>query len=575
MNGDYLRLESSMTPLARSPLRRPPPPCPSPSLSLIGMEKVIPLGTTPPKRSPLSSAADTDKPLPQRPQRPQRSRRSSSLYSGDSGDSGYTKIIDLYTKWKADDGADAPIALQPITYRETLTDLLVRRFTESSSPISPLTTPHFPKHAVSIPSLRLTSEDPQAASVVGVKAAPSFVEFSRSLQARRSEMVSPLSSLASPPYGAISHDTFWQPSLRSSPELRAVPFEYEQEHLPDKVSPQIADIVNLELVPPPLDLGRSSGSSQYESMDMLTAERGSKMVLREKGSSGKFSSTSSTDSSFVVYTGVRESIRAIIQSKMGKKKKSVQKGKERAESVASIKGQVPSSYSSQQPRRKFSWVSSRKSSLQEGVTSILRSLSLTKPPSPSRQAPSSHRVGQKQLAIPLTPYQKYGAAVWHNSQRKKKRHARAARTPQKRVKVVAEIQRFPTQSRRRNPPQRSGEVFNAFQNGRDQILSALDETKNKMARTNSEKRQEAMKKAIMLSKPGEERETRHTLFRTSSEKRREKLKKSIALIGPVDPYAVEYFAGKDSEEMGDVLKKRIKLVGRVEQEPARRVEYWL
>jgi hypothetical protein len=159
MNGDYLRLESNMTPPARSPLRRPPPPCPSPSQSLIGMEKVIPLGTTPPKRSPLSPAADTDKPLPQRPQ---RSRRSSSLYSGDSG---YTEIIDLYTKWKVDDGADAPIAPQPITYQETLTDLLVRRFTESSSPISPLTIPHFPEHVVSIPSLRLTSEDSQATSV--------------------------------------------------------------------------------------------------------------------------------------------------------------------------------------------------------------------------------------------------------------------------------------------------------------------------------------------------------------------------------------------------------------------------
>jgi hypothetical protein len=569
MNGDYLRLESNMTPPARSPLRRPPPPCPSPSQSLIGMEKVIPLGTTPPKRSPLSPAADTDKPLPQRPQ---RSRRSSSLYSGDSG---YTEIIDLYTKWKVDDGADAPVALQAITYLETLTDLLVRRFTKSSSPISPLTVPHFPKHAVSIPSLRLTPEDSQATSVVDVEAAPSFVEFSRSLQAKRSEMVSPLSSLASPHYGAISHDTFWQPPLRSSPELRAVPFEYEREHLPDEVSPRITGIVNLELVPPPLDLGRSSGSSQYESVGMLTAEQGSKMVLREKGSSGKFSSTSSSDSSFVVYTGVRESIRAIIQSKMGKKKESVQKGKERAESAASIKSQVPSSYSSQQPRRKFSWVSSRKSSLQEGVTSVLRSLSLTKPPSPSRQAPSSHRVGQKQLAIPLTPYQKYGAAVWHNSQRKKKRHARAARLPQKRVKPVTEIRRFPTQSRRRNPPQRSSEVFNAFQNGSDQILSALDEAKNKMARTNSEKRQEAMKKAIMLFRPDEERGARHTLFRTSSEKRREKLKKSIALIGPVDPYAVEYFARKDSEEMGDVLKKGIKLVGRVEQEPAKRVEYWL
>jgi hypothetical protein len=273
MNGDYLRVDLRMTPLARSPLRRPPPPSPSPSLSLIGMEKVIPLGTTPPKRSPLSPAADTDKPLPQRPQ---RSRRSSSLYSADSG---YTKIIDLYTEWKVDDEADAPIALQPITYQETLTDQLVRRFTESSSPSSPLTIPHFPKHAVSIPSLRFTSEDSQATSIVDVKAAPSFVEFSRSLQAKRSEMVSSLSSLASPHYGAISQDTFWQPSIRSSPELRAVAFEYEQEHPLDEVSPRITDIVNLELVPPPLDLGRSSGSFQYESGGMLTAERGSKMVL--------------------------------------------------------------------------------------------------------------------------------------------------------------------------------------------------------------------------------------------------------------------------------------------------------
>jgi hypothetical protein len=308
---------------------------------------------------------------------------------------------------------------------------------------------------------------------------------------------------------------------------------------------------------------------------MLTAERGSKMALGEKGSINTFSNTPSSDSSFVVYTGVRESIHAIIQSKMDRKKESLQTRKARAESVASIEGQVPSSYSSRQPRRKFSWVSSRKSSLQEEAISTIRSRSPTKPPSPSGQAPSSSRVGQKQLAIPLTPYQKYGAAVWRNSQRKKQRHVRAARTPQKSVKPVARIRRFPTQSRRRNPPQGSSEIFNAFQNGTDQILSVLDETKNRVAGTNSEKRQEAMKKAIMLSLPGEERKSRHTLFRTSSGKRREKLKNSIALVGPVDPCAVEHFAGKDSEEMGDVLKERVKLVGRVEQEPARWAEHLL
>jgi hypothetical protein len=512
MNADYLCLELSMTPPARTPLRRPPPPSPSPSPSLIGMEKVIPPRTTP-KRSPLSLEADTEKPLPPRPQ---RSRRSSSLYSGDNG---YTKLIDLYTKWKVDDETDPPIAVQPIAYQEELADLLARRFTESYSPISPLAIPHYPKHTVSIPSLRLTSEDASATSVVDMEPAPSCVEFSRSLQAQKSEMGSSL------------------------------------------------------------DLSRSNCSSQYESVGMLAAERGPELAPSENGSSGEVSSTSSSDSGFVVYTGVRESVRAIVQSKRGRKKDSAPKGKERAESGASTKSQVQGSYSSQQPQRKLPWVSTRKLSFQEGVTGIRQSLALATPPSPSRQAPSFHRVGQKQLAIPLTPYQKYGAAVWHNSQRKQKRHDRAIRTPQTSVKQVAGTRKFPNQSRRMNHPQRASEVFNAFQHGKAHILSALDETKNRLARTYSEKRQETMKKVVMPSRPVEERETRHTLFRTHSEKRREKLKKSIALVGPVDPYAVGHFVRKDSEETGGeggkVLNKRIKLVTCVEQEPAREMEYWL
>jgi hypothetical protein len=508
---------------ARPPLRRPPPP--SASRTLTGMEKVVPPGMPSPQQSTHSSPPDTDKPLPEWPGPP---RRSSSVYSGNSG---YTEIIDLYTNWKADDEPAAPNALQPIAYRETLTGLLARRFTESSSPISPLAIPHFAKHVVSIPSLHLTSENSPTTSAVAAKAEPSFIEFSRSLQAERSDMISPLSSLASPHYAVVSHDTFWQPSLRSSPEFHAVTFDYERDHLPDEVSQRTSDIVNSNFVHPSLHLARSNRSSYYQSMGMLKVDCGSEMVLSEQGSSSKFSSTSSSDSSFVVYTGVRESIRAIIRSKMGKKN-SVEKGKEKAFSVASIKDHVANSDLPWQTERKFSWVSSRKSSLQEGVSSLLRILSLTNQSSPNKSTP---RVRQKQLAVPLTPYQKYGTAVWHNSQRKKRRQARAARAARKSAMPMSGIRRLPTQNRRKNPHSRSSEVLTAFDSGRNQILDALDETKQKIGRTKSEKSTGAPKNSITLQGYGEKQEARHRLFRSNSEKRREKLKKSITLVELVDP----------------------------------------
>lgn len=516
MNADYLNLEMNMAPPARSPLRAPPPPLPS--RSLLGMEKVIPPYIPPPQRWPLSPTADTDKPLPQRPQ---PSRRSSSVYSDESG---YTKIIDLYANWKVDDDHVAPTALQSVEYGDALTGLLARRFTQSSSPISPLTIPNSPKHGVSIPSLRLTSEDLPATSMVDVKTAPSFVEFSRSLQAKKANTDSPLSPLTSPQHGAISHETFWKQSRRSSREVRAIAFEYEQQHVPRDFSPQITKVVNSNPI-----------------------ERGPDLELGEQRSSSNFSSIPSSDSSFVVYTGVRESIRAIIRNKVGRKKESDRKAKEGLQSVASANDQMPNSESSWHPERSFSWVSSRRSSLQQGVANTLRSLSLTKPPSRGRQVPQSPRGRQKQLAVPLTPYQKYGTVVWHNSQREKRHQARAARTLQKSAMPSAGTQQLATPNHRQIQTQRSSEMLTAFQSGMSQILDALGETKHKIARTNPEKRRGSGKKNSKVIPAGAEQEVRKRIFRSSSEKRREKLKKSITLVGPVDPYAVEHIAGTDSE----------------------------
>jgi hypothetical protein len=248
-----------------------------------------------------------------------------------------------------------------------------------------------------------------------------------------------------------------------------------------------------------------------------------------------------------------------------RKKKSIQKGKEKVNSVTSTDDQVPNSDSLGKPEWRFSWVSSRKSSLQEGVSGILRRLSLTKPRSPSIQTPLLPQVRQKQLAIPLTPYQKYGMAVWHNSQRKKRRQARVARAAPKSVNPASKVSRLLTQNCRRNPRLRSSETLTALQDGRALILGILDETNQKVASTNSGKRRETLSKNIALKGPGEMAKARHGIFRSSSQRRREKLKKSIALIGPVDPYAVEPIARTE-------LKNGIKLPRPLDDESTRQAE---
>src|SRR5947209_7569052 len=122
----------------RSPQRYAPPP--SPSRSLMGMEKVVPPGTRsssrsplsqpqgvhnplPPRtrsssRSPFSPAADKDKPLPERP------RRSSSVYTADSG---YTRIVDSYSNPTHEEEPPVPLVIQPVAYQQTISALLRRR----------------------------------------------------------------------------------------------------------------------------------------------------------------------------------------------------------------------------------------------------------------------------------------------------------------------------------------------------------------------------------------------------------------------------------------------------------------
>jgi hypothetical protein len=487
----------------RSPRRVP---LLSPSTLLLGMEVVIPPSPQSTAKPPLSSTADVDKPLPHRP------RQTSSVYSGGSG---YTEIIESYMNWKVDEEPPLPISFQPQSYRDTLTGLLARRFAE---PPSNLTSPLFisdrPKHSISIPPLRLTPDDSPALHAVEPNTVPSFTEFSRQLKNKKSNVstISHLNVQHVP--GAISHDTFWQPSMTGSPEVQPFVHDYQRQHLQGEISPRITDVVDPGLVPPPLNLnGSKKPIADQASVHDRNVQNISFLDDASQPSS-RFSSTSSSsqaspasEDSFVVYTGVRESLKAMFRTKMGRRDIPAAEDRKRNVSLAST--QPADIESEEQPAgRKFSWVSSRRTSLQQGVSSLLRKFSISDTSDSRRRSTRPSRGRQKQLAIPITPYQRYGSAVWHASQRKKRRQDRVERKPtQKTKKKSGQVSRA-TSTRNTNKQRdrhsafpKPDEVVAAFQSGRNNLVGAIDETRRKLRRSASERRREALKKNIKFVGP--------------------------------------------------------------------------
>ena len=531
-----------------------------------------------------------------------------------SDDSGYDKIIDLYLNWTVDEDKSEPVIIQPIAYRGTLSGLLARRFANQTSPeseLSPLTVPRTLQYFSSIPSLCLTPDNGSAHHQS--ESVPTFAEFTRGLMTQRSDLVSPLShvsplgQLASPHYAAISpsRDTFFQPALRASPETRATTFEHDQQHLPEQVSPRITDVVDSGLVPPPLELARASRDQDDHSSYRTGRERRKHDAADQERLESR-SSRNTSDSSFVVYTGVRESLKAMIKAKLAKRKHKKKKDHERKASEKSINSPV-SLVTPSSSGRKFSWVSSSRSSLQDGVSNMMRNLSLRRTMTGKSQSTTRSRRRPRQLAVPLTSYQKYGPAVWHNSQRKKRRQARAARgTKSNQVYRPPTMKRHPTmrvtpgRQYRGKTKQPQSEVYLAFQSGREQIINALDDTKHRLISvTNPDQVREARNRSI--ARVGSDSPVQRTRApQTKDEERRQRLKDSISFIGPTSPDDVvtaEDLKGsrtsaafvtlgdlkKTADERRAALKHRITVVGPIDPntgealpaETDHKVEYWL
>lgn len=197
----------------------------------------------------------------------------------------------------------------------------------------------------------------------------------------------------------------------------------------------------------------------------------------------RFSSTS--EDSFVIYTGVRESFRAYVRNKvrMSKKKKdSGKKERERVMSIASLK--YPGMLTAKEYDRRLS-SGSQRASFQQGISAVYRKLSKLSIGSSgqSKEEKKQRRGRKKQLAIPTSGYQKYGAAVWEASNRRRKKS--------KRESVAAKTSAMGPY------PAEAG----ALRDGRGQIIHALDDRNPRLKRSDSEKRRETLKLSIKMVGP--------------------------------------------------------------------------
>lgn len=152
------------------------------------------------------------------------------------------------------------------------------------------------------------------------------------------------------------------------------------------------------------------------------------------------------------------------------------------------------------------------------VNDQLRALSISTastasemPPSPaSSRSPRTFQPRQKQLAVPMSNYQKYGPAIWESPKKSKKKASHPARyptTPSGPSSPTTGQFSIANPTPPLSPPLKmqlqngSREAVRAIQGGRNQVLYALDGAKKKMAESKDERRREQLKAQIKLIGP--------------------------------------------------------------------------
>ncbi|KIW32953.1 uncharacterized protein PV07_04463 [Cladophialophora immunda] len=468
------------------PLRLTSPP---PSKALLELQKQgLELSVSPPPNtlrpasnhaSGRSTPSDRDKPLPLEPF--EGKRRSSSVYSTDTT---ITNIIHMYGGGcrELDDIPPLPTLHHPQAYRDTVAPLLIRRLSLGHNPSPPVK--DVPREAVSISSLRSAATSTNAIS--SNKTAPSFTEFSRQLQQRRNELVSPLSVSSAEQHRQAAYDQLAPPSPQVSFVGQSVSLS-QTPPLPDAMSGTISDTDGSDLLPPPLGLSSSSLPSppfdDWEKPAEFDPARHHDPLegQSQPHSSGKSWSQNWLEDGFVNQSPESSPLELQPRKSFRVRKSSAEKERERVMSYAETKypGMKRDSAERKPPRN-----SSARSSLQQNVTHLLRSLSRKGASEGKESRGQDTPPRERQLAIPATPYQVYGAEVFGNKlQKRQQKEARQAQRTRQRGKSVS--------------------LVTAYQNSQSQIVGVLEEAKRRLRRKSSQKRQRKLKDSIIFVGPRE------------------------------------------------------------------------
>lgn len=300
-----------------------------------------------------------------------------------------------------------------------------------------------------------------------------------------------------------------------------------------------------------IDIAEAQRRQAYDKLQRTSA-------LYEQQTDPRSGSVSSD--SFVIYTGFHESVKAMIKQKLKQKKESreIEKAakvqeKERKRAISGGQSRYPSTITKTTPRvsqeqlSKYSWTGSTgRASLTEGVSSLFRNLSISK-----TQREEEDKRGRnmergrrpRQLAVPSSPYQKYGAEVWYAKNNKARKNLAAS------AAKGGGIQRAPTRkagtrfvtwgdltAKTQWPglkKKTSGEVMRSYQQGASQLRRVLGaDGKVKEEKEKGKEKEKPKKTGRKLG-----------LGRTMSEVRRERLKRNVAVLGP----ARQPLAGREDE----------------------------
>jgi hypothetical protein len=225
----------------------------------------------------------------------------------------------------------------------------------------------------------------------------------------------------------------------------------------------------------------------------------------------------STDKGAALANDVRNSIRSLVQRRLSRN--SIDKEKPKRNNRPTTSPEYTRQHSPPQRTTPTTsdWSDYGSTAVPQSPTySFKKSTHLSISPTGSSLSDESLRLQQpvlsprrKQLAVPISPYQKYGAAIWDKSGKEKRisyRQSQRVRFPKYRKSPVKQglvTSTTPPLSPAGRTPFQQGtrHCVRALQDGTSHVLVAIDNTRKKMAGAKIDRQRSQLKSKIRLVGP--------------------------------------------------------------------------